>query len=166
MRKYISAILIVVILFNVAGCYLLFIAKQYIIQKEIKQEIRKGLKDEDLSLIIVSNNDDAGMCWTEPNKEFKYKGEMYDVVKIKIINQKIYYYCINDVKEEKLIAGFYKNHSSKKEERNIKRAYNDLYIPQQYLLTSNIHPSHIQVRFDFLYKVNFVRDLAPPPKSA
>ena len=166
MRIYISTILILVILFNIGGYYLIFCAKQYIIQREIKQEIRKGLKDEDLSLIIVSNNDETGMCWTEPNKEFEYKGEMYDVVRIKINNQKRYYYCINDVKEKKLIVDFYKNHSSKKEEKNIKRTLNDTYFAQQYYLMSHIIASDFHFKFDFLYKSNFVEDLTPPPKSA
>lgn len=112
LRKYLSAIILMFFLFNIVGYYLWFSYVKNNIQKEIRQEIRKGLEDKDLTLITIPIDDESGLCWIKPGKEFTYHGEMFDVVKIKISNNKKYIYCINDTKEKKLIADFSKNNES------------------------------------------------------
>ena len=109
---------------------------QYKIQKEVKQKIRKGLRDEDLSIIVVSVNDESEINWIKPQKEFRYKGEMYDVVNIKIENQKKYYYCIWDVKEKQLIANYNKTNNNKQNKERIKRISNILLFFQVILITN------------------------------
>jgi len=137
------------------------------IQKEIKKEIRSGLKDEELTLIIVSHNDESEIQWIKPQKEFRYKGEMFDVVRVKYKNEKKYYYCINDIKEKRLIAAFNKNHKSKKgNEKRMKNRSNNQYF-QSFLIKIKDNCSiHLYfVRCDIKYKSNIIDILSPPPKS-
>ncbi len=166
MRKLVFILLTSVFLFNTGGYYLWFSVLKQNIHKEIRQEIEKGLKEKDLSLIIVSESNKTGICWTKPDKEFKYKGEMYDVVKVKIKNQKKYYYCINDSKENRLIAHFDKSKNARKRiEKIVKRTHNP-YFPLQFSLSTNNYASNFRyVSIDIFYSSNIVDTLSPPPKS-
>jgi predicted transcriptional regulator len=167
MRKYISIIILFIFLFNIGGYYLWFSVLQYHTQKEIEKEIEEGSKDEHITLIIVPVADEQGICWIKPNKEFRYKGELYDIVKIQHQHQKKYYYCLNDSKEKQLIADFNKTHNTKKEsEKKLKRSFNYSFYLQRFSITKNVYP----IDFAFaattiLYKPNTIDILSPPPKS-
>ncbi len=119
LRKYLSVILLFFFLFNIGGYYLWFNYVKNNIQKEIRQEIRRGLSEKVLTLITVPVNDETGICWIKPGKEFTYRGKMYDVVKTSIFNNKKFYYCINDVKEKKLNHDFSKNTESNQKARKL-----------------------------------------------
>ena len=140
---------------------------RYNIQKEIRKEIKSGLKDDELTLIIESNDKKSDLQWIETGKEFRYKGEMFDVVRVKIKNEKKYYYCINDTKEKELIANFNKHHNSKKDnEKRIKRMLNNYYFPQHSFYLINTYVSDfVYVPFDFHNKSNVIDILSPPPKA-
>jgi len=167
-KKYFSTILLLIFLFNVGGYYLCFKLVQYNIQKELKKEIRRGLKDEELSLIVISADMKNEIVWIKQHKEFLYHGEMYDLVKTEIQDQKIYYYCINDIKEKQLIANFNKNHNSKKElEKKLKQPLNTKYFPQQFSLTNNSKThNYTYGTISIQYKLNTLPPPSPPPKFA
>jgi hypothetical protein len=169
MRKCISFILLVIFLFNVGGYYLWFSVKQNNVQKEIRNEIRKGLKESELTLIIVNINNQEGICWVKAGKEFRYKGDFYDVVKKKIKNQKLCYYCINDKKEQILISNFNKSHNSKKEtEKKLKRAFStNNYFSTRYFLTNNLYSTDIKYPdLDYNNKSQIIKIPSPPPRKA
>ncbi|NPA44194.1 MAG: hypothetical protein GXO49_01535, partial [Chlorobi bacterium] len=100
MKKSISLILLIVILLVSNGYYLYFKYLQNNIQKEMKQVVKSGLSEKDFSVIVVSEENEKEIIWIKKNKEFRYKGFMYDIVKTKQLNNKKYYYCINDIKEK------------------------------------------------------------------
>ena len=166
MRKYTSLIILVIFLFNIGGYYLWFSILQKGIQSEVRHEIGEGLKDENLALVIVPLNDQGGISWIEQGKEFSYKGEMYDVVRIEIKNQDKYFFCIKDIKEKQLIAGYYKNHNSKKEaDKKIKLAFNFQYFTQQFSLKIVVSKSDLDFpEMDLLYNSNFSDIHSPPPE--
>lgn len=167
MRKWILILLTSIFLFNTGGYFVWFSVLKLNIHKEIRHEIEKGLKEKELSLIIVSNSNKADICWTKPDKEFKYKGEMYDVVKVKIKNQKRYYYCINDSKENRLIAHFDKSQHAKKSIEKIVNRTHNLYFPLQFSLSTNRCTSDFRyLTMDVFYASTIVDTLSPPPKSA
>ena len=89
MRKYLSLILLIVVLFAGEGWYLSFIYLQHTVREEAEYEIRKGLKDEDLTLIVVTPGREQEITWTKKDREFRYRGSMYDVVRIKVREGKI-----------------------------------------------------------------------------
>lgn len=168
MRKSVSILLMPILLFNLGGYYLWFSALQFKRQEEVRQEIRKGLKEEDLTLFVVPAEGESGLHWIKPDKEFRYKGEMYDVVKIKTFQQKKYCYCLNDSKEKQLITHFNRSHNSKRDtEKKLKSGFSySSYFPQ-YTLARNQYA----VDLDFtapciMYSPASVDILSPPPKSA
>jgi hypothetical protein len=117
--KYcISVLFVAVFLFNIERDYVVFTLLQNNIQREIKQQIRKGLKEEDLSLIVTDTHNESEIRWIKPGKEFRFEGELYDIVKTRIIDQKTCYYCIRDIKEKQLIANYTKTHNNRKRAEN------------------------------------------------
>ena len=166
MRKFTSLILLVIILFVSNGYHLYFKYLQYQIQEEVKHEIKNGLNEKDLSLIIVSTKNINKIKWTKKNKEFSYKGEMYDVVKIKTENNKTYFYCLNDVKEKDLIANYSHHNRHKNNILSIlKKVLNSKYIQKSLILNSKHGNTDIHFsNFTQLYKSVFSEILSPPPK--
>ncbi|MCF6185235.1 MAG: hypothetical protein L3J56_11575 [Bacteroidales bacterium] len=166
MKKYISFILLIIIVFVSNESYLYFKYLQHNIHQEIKQEIRKGLDEKDLTLIIVSSGNEKEIIWTKKNKEFKYKGLMYDIVKTKIKNKKNYYYCINDIKEKQLITSFSKNNRRRKRTLlKIKKVLNNKYFFEKYSFKTTISKSDIYFceRQQF-YNSQTLEVISPPPK--
>jgi len=108
LKKVLPVILVILLLFNTGGFYIIFKSLQYRVKKEIKEQIKCSLPDTDLSLIKMNKKDarpgSSLLKWYEEGKEFVYRGRMYDVVKQEIKGDTIYYYCINDIKEEQLFA--------------------------------------------------------------
>jgi hypothetical protein len=168
MKKLISIGILSIFLYNIGGYYLWFSILQSNIQNEIEEEIEAGSKSEDLTLIIVTAEKDQEICWIKPNREFRYKGEMYDVVKIKNLPGKRYYYCFNDKKEKQLIAGFNKTHNAKKEsEKRLKRNFNYSFYLHPTIATKNEYP--IELTFSTIlnfYTSNTIDIHSPPPKLA
>jgi hypothetical protein len=165
-RKYLSAIVLMFFLFNIVGYYLWFHYVKYSIQNEVRQEIREGMADKDLTLITVPLNDESGICWIKAGKEFTFRGEMFDVVKIKISNDKKYLYCINDSKEKKLISDFSKNHESDQKAKKLLSSFSYIYILQQgaflNILVSSDHNFYIK-SYNTASVVSEVN--SPPPKQ-
>ena len=153
-----------IILFNIGGYFLLFKLAQYKIYSDIKKEIIRGLSNDDLVLFVYNPDQYSNIKWRAFEKEFSLNGNMYDVVKISQHENLRFLYCINDIKEKKLIENYAKKHHKDKDNKH-KRPLNHKYCK----------PSCISVictanyRFDFLMKYNFYTfsnsDLeAPPPK--
>ena len=104
LKKSLSILLIFVFLCNITGYYIVFKINQYQIYKEVKRKIKYSVPDDQLIRICISVNDNNTLKWTKENKEFKYQGEMYDVVRSKKDAGLITYYCIHDFKETRLFA--------------------------------------------------------------
>jgi hypothetical protein len=68
-------------------------------KQAIKAQIISGLPDSSLDII----EDSRAINWFEQDKEFLLHQTMYDVVRIKIINEKKLFFCINDEKEQQII---------------------------------------------------------------
>ncbi|NVN93848.1 MAG: hypothetical protein HXX18_01055 [Bacteroidetes bacterium] len=168
MKKYFSILLLNIILFHLGGYYIWYSVLQYASHREIKQEIRRGLKDKDLVLIEISDNNKSSVNWKENDKEFAFNGEMYDVVSIKKLKNKVQYYCINDHREEKLIAEFKKNHNSEKQtDKKIRTEFNVQFFAQLFVIENYKYATKIRYpNLIFLYKSNNLDIHSPPPKSA
>ncbi len=86
------------------------------IKNEVKHKITSALPDEAFDVFIDPNNN-SDIVWEEAGKEFFYKGEMYDVAKIKNGNR---YYCLNDKQEKKLMSDYKKAHSNRGQQKSQK----------------------------------------------
>jgi hypothetical protein len=165
LRKYLAIIVLMFFLFNIVGYYLWFGYVKNNIQKEVRREIRKGLADKDLTLITVPIGDESGICWIKAGKEFTYRGEMFDVVKIKISKDKKYFYCINDVKEKKLISDFSKNNESDRGARKLLSNFTYIYILQQGSFFHILETSDYGYCIKSFNTASVATDvISPPPK--
>jgi hypothetical protein len=165
LRKYLSVIVLMFFIFNIVGYYLWFSYVKNNIQKEVRQEIRRGLAEKDLTLITVPIGDESGIRWIKPGKEFTFRGEMYDVVKIKILKDKKIYSCINDTKEKKLIADFAKNNESSSKTKRLLGHFHYTYIIQPDNLFHIIESSNHDYCIKSFELESAVKEVTlPPPK--
>ena len=91
---------------------------------------------------------------------------MFDVVKIKISDNKKIYYCINDVKEKKLIARFSKCNESNQKARKLLVNFQYIYViqPESYFhINETSNHDYCIKSFDALSNIEEVT--IPPPKS-
>ncbi len=123
MRKIFPILILSIFMFMLGGNYLIFYFEKSIIQHEIKEKIEQGLKDDDLYLVIIHQNDLNKVAWLKPGKEFTRNGEMFDVVRKKNIGTDVYFYCINDKKESKLVSDFTKKNNESSQTNKILRKF-------------------------------------------
>ncbi len=122
-----------------AGHLLVFKVQQAQIRREIKQQIKAGVAEEELVLLKI-----PGVLEESSNpvfqrihsREFRYKGRMYDIIRQVDHGDITWYYCIVDVKESGLFASlensikFELHHSTerKKQSERVLRLLAGLYI--------------------------------------
>jgi len=166
MRKYISFTLLLALLYSTGGYYFLFSTKQHYLQREVRKLIRDGLTEKDLTLIVVKPGKDSEITWLKRGREFLYHNNLYDVVKLKIHDRKIYYYCINDKKEKKLVSDFNRNQASRKgAEKKLKRVMGSNYCTPKIIQITNLHTTDFKFpAFDFHYKSGILKIPSPPPR--
>ncbi len=166
MKKYTSLILLFIFMFVSGGYQIYFKYLQYDIKQEIKHEIRKGLSEQELTLIVISSKNENEIHWIKKDKEFRYKGLMYDVVKTKINDNKKYYYCINDIKEKNLIAN-YTRHNKRRNKAllRLRKVLSDKYLPENLSDNLKIYKADIYfAEYRQNYNSIYLETLPPPPK--
>ncbi len=95
---------IFIFLYNITGYFAVFKILQFQIRREVEHEIKDNSSDKKLVTISIQNTDIASVIWLKKGKEFKYKGELYDIVKQKTTQEKTFFYCFQDKKEKELFA--------------------------------------------------------------
>lgn len=85
--------------------FFVFKQMQFKIRKEIKNQIKNGVPEEDRLIFYDDelNADAINLTWIH-DREFRYHGEMYDILEKKIIKGRLVYFCIHDVKESGLFS--------------------------------------------------------------
>jgi hypothetical protein len=167
-RKYISFLLISVLLYNIGGYCLLFNALKYSIQRENEQQILKGLRDDELTLISVPLNGSNGISWIKPGKEFMFKGQMFDVVKTATKQHEKIYYCLRDAKEKQLISRYLKTHKTKSEsEKKLKSGVALQFCIPQMIRIQGAYPTALSYRLNYFPLLTSVSEIpSPPPRLA
>jgi hypothetical protein len=108
-----NAILLVLLtaslLFHAELPLMIFKSFEHKYKKEIKQLIKAGVPEKDLVRfkfhISIIKNVTHDFSWVKKN-EFRYKNEMYDIVKTEFNGDSVYYKCIHDFKESNLFSDF------------------------------------------------------------
>ena len=144
MKKSLSILIAILFLYNSVGYLIAFKGLQYGIKKEIKTKIKGKLDDKELVLIKYPSHPDRQQKklfhWKEEN-EFAYNGNMYDVVRQYTVNDTIYYYCINDTKENELFGNLNvqvdQNMASSAMANNLVKLFK-LSVDQSYLFSFSI----------------------------
>jgi Rps23 Pro-64 3,4-dihydroxylase Tpa1-like proline 4-hydroxylase len=131
--------------------------------------------EEELIEVLVFNKADIleekiDFRWIH-SREFKYNGDMYDIVKKEETDEKLIVHCINDTKEKKLEEEFEKRvHQNSSEDKRLpvnKNIINSLFFePIQNEQISNTLVYEISLdykRTDF-YQSPFLDIPSPPPR--
>lgn len=173
-KKVLPFLLLAIFSFNIVGYFIAFKVVQHQIKREIKSTIKLGLKASELTAIQINKKDLNELVWEEKNKEFHYKGELYDIVKTEENSQYIIYYCINDKQEEQLFENLEEhmnnyisdNHLSKK--NSSKKAQPDsikLYLSNRLSATIAItNNTAFFNTYPLLYTSACVDISSPPPE--
>jgi hypothetical protein len=103
-RKIFSLVFAGLILFNLFGYYFVFRCDQLRTKSEMKAMIRNGSFAGFTREIIVNNpstNPDFKML---EKGEFRYRGKMYDVISVRVSGNSLIFRCVNDIREERIVA--------------------------------------------------------------
>lgn len=104
MKNAISYIVLAVFVHHIIGFYPYFRYQQSNIRSQIKKQIKSGLSDSNLTEIVVNGANMHLVHWTKEGEEFRYRGEMYDIVRTEIRDNGTAYVCMNDMQETDLYA--------------------------------------------------------------
>ena len=175
LKRVVSISLLLIFLYNLSGYYLTFEVNRQQVRKEIKNKIKNSAPDSDLVTIRILASDQNSLFWTKKGREFRYKGDMYDVVKCSQKEDSIVYKCIRDAKETKLFADLdkhvqqhlYDNPRRTKEMQNIfKKLVQSIFVvnePKDDLLSLG----SVDLEYFFnkcQYQSITIDKLSPPPQ--
>lgn len=103
MKRIILILLLAVFLFNVSGFYIVYSVMQY--NNRVSMNALFRAKSSAVFVLKINGSFVAGKGHEIEHvdkNEIRYKGSLYDIVDIKREDGFVYFYCINDKKEEKL----------------------------------------------------------------
>lgn len=103
MKKSLAFLILLVLLFNSIGYYLLFELKKYVIKKEMQSAIRHP--SSKMVVLKIDHLEKDHEFQRIDKKEFRYKGAMYDIVREITTGHTTVFVCILDAKETGLFAG-------------------------------------------------------------
>lgn len=104
MKRLVAHIILLAFIFNICGYYLTYEVTRYLARQEMKDLLAKT-PPRLATFDLPASGHMPGLVWIHA-REFRYKGEMYDVVTKVASGSKIRLYCVRDMKEEILIAAF------------------------------------------------------------
>ena len=175
--RKLSTLLILAVFFGRVMLFVpIFIWKKNAIRQAIQEMSSQSSAEKYVSDIFeLSPTEYINMNWIKQKKEFRINGEMYDVLKTKIINNKVLIYCYADKKEQQLYVKLkkYFNYSKTKDTKNIYTGMNDIFKYQ--ILFLQDMPCSLQYPFlsesimlpkAILLQSVFLPDIdRPPPRS-
>lgn len=172
MKKSLSILFIFIFLYNYCGYYITFIIQQHYAKKEIKRQLVKSIPENELCKIIIPFYSKNKLTWYENNKEFKYEGNMYDIVKQVKTRISTIYYCIQDNKENKLyqklnqhVLNNLENDINQKEksQKIMKKIFFDYYFIHKTLYSYNKYNINYRYNFNSAMPESDVKDVITPP---
>jgi hypothetical protein len=139
LRGALVALLLGCVGVGVLGEWLVFKIIKSDIHREIENRIKLAAATEsDLVIIKIPNlNPPKDFVFIEAGREFRYRGEMYDIVSQAVKNDTTYYHCIHDVRETALYANlnhkiyneFTANPTHQKKYNELLKRIPDFYLP-------------------------------------
>lgn len=84
------------------GIYLWMQGRVEVAQKAAASHIKKQLQKEDEVLLEFTTYESITLLVWEHSREFEYKGEMYDIIRMETNGDSVWYWCYHDKKETKL----------------------------------------------------------------
>jgi hypothetical protein len=175
MKKVAAILILLAFIINSFGFILLqpFLVSYY---KYLGMKRASNPSDKDIIEYMIFNKEDIenkriNFQWIH-SKEFRYDGNMYDIVERDEDDSLFYFYVIHDVKENKLEKNFNKkvedNTSNSKQQTNEKNTLKILY--SELLKDRKVIPDFkTQQKYNFFYTENYIsawQDVpTPPPRN-
>jgi hypothetical protein len=162
--------LLLVCILSIGGYYPVFKLSQWEVRKEMKRKLKLGVPEKELHHI----NANLKVEWVEEGREFRYHGEMYDIIRTETVNDKPVFVCISDEEEESLFSQLDRivddeldhGNSPAKQKGNllIKVLAGLTYLtPENYALTVSSGQHCSNFRYNSLYHFNFSAEILHPP---
>ncbi|MGA2823090.1 MAG: hypothetical protein ABSE72_06140 [Bacteroidales bacterium] len=105
-RKIFSLFFAGMMFFNLFGYYFVFKCDQIYVKNEMKEMIRDGsLRGQYEEITILNPATDRNFKMIDKD-EILYRGKIYDIISSKTSGTSVVFRCINDTKEEQLLARF------------------------------------------------------------
>jgi hypothetical protein len=137
--------------------------------------LQRNLHTDDLVIISISPLEMKSLLWCDRN-EFRYHGEMYDVIDRKTGSDgRIYFYCFNDHKEKKLLTELNRhvktqteNSSGSKQDKTnpVQNVLKEYYSPTQSFAFAISGEGITYPDFTIQYIPFDPEQQSPPPKQA
>lgn len=144
------------------------------IKRELKRKLIAGIDKSELVLLkFTKSQKEKELDW-EHAKEFKYKGEFYDVVETKEQGDSVFYWCWWDCEETRLYqkldelvaSAFGSNMQHKHNVNRLNEFFKSLYFSEHPFLqnASFLKQSIEYTDYFILYQSLFYSPPFPPPK--
>jgi mRNA-degrading endonuclease YafQ of YafQ-DinJ toxin-antitoxin module len=106
LKKIVAISLLLILLFAYGGYWIVFKLQQYHIRSEVKQAIKNGISEEEISTFVLADLENLPaneFAWVHA-KEFKLNGAYYDVIRTEVKGDSVLLFCFHDFKESQLFA--------------------------------------------------------------
>ena len=167
-----------VCLLNVAGYFPVFKLAQWQIRHKIEALIEQSFSNDNLQLISISSENQHELIWERTNKEFWYKGQLYDIVRLEKNDGFTHYYCIEDTAETHLAYQFIETIKKQTDDSdsestplsNFVKKELKIYFSPQYstdspiVLVKNFNKNKVLIPYLNLYASTFYNRIDAPPK--
>ena len=176
LRKLSAILLLACIFLEIGGYFFIYRINRKIIKREVREYLHDHADEFSQTEFRFNLSDQqdayAELEW-EDAREFRYHGEMYDVVERRETKQEVYIRCVKDDQESALVANFEKIISGKSSNRSTSTLgfinfLTTLFPPEERpeLVPLNKIPSTFQANPDAdICKMDF-EVITPPPKLA
>jgi hypothetical protein len=172
LKKLASILFLALVLVQSSGYIAFFKMQEFYLKNQIKSKIKQGIPESELIKFTINTEIENDIEWIH-SKEFRYKGEMYDVIRKSEDSGSTIYYVIHDPKEtglfvnlEKFVAQEKQNDPLQKRilldiDRILKLIYIQEYISDNLI----IKISKIKIFDHYLDLINsYYKPETPPPK--
>jgi hypothetical protein len=107
-QKLIAILLLACLCFALLGYHLVFYFQLETVKSEMKAFLQKQKDLKDVIQLSLTNEESEQLHWEDEN-EFRYQGEMYDVIEKKAFKDQLLIRCIPDKKETSLLNEYQRN---------------------------------------------------------
>lgn len=169
MKKSIAISLFVIMLYNIAGYYAVYHVLNIQVKKHVWKLQKGQIADTDLLAFSSGIATDADFEWVKEN-EFRYRGNLYDIIrKTETITGNVWH-CIQDEQEQEMLAHLkqqvhqHNEHPAKNAKLLIKSIVKDYIIESSVpVLVSAIQTTYSSY-FICLFLQPDVKQESPPPR--
>jgi hypothetical protein len=174
-KNTIALFLLGVFVFNTVGYLIVYKSVQWQLKKQAKYAVLNNLDESFFIKKVFSKEEFATIEWEEDGLEIAFDNDLFDVLKIEEVNNEMVVYCINDKKENQLIAHLDNHinqhiantHNSKGKSKN--RASNKitkLFFEKKSVNINEFETERILIHFHpLIFASVVIETVSPPPQQ-